>query len=99
MGRYNPKIYNRDWLKIIKEDFSEQLEGGHIIADMHYETANCTFNLIRAENKVVFYTPIAKPCGRKRKRSDELPEDQTCGATQLTHEQDSWNACISHVQA
>ena len=59
----------------MKEDFSKQLEGGHIIADTHYETANRTFHSIGAENKVVFYTPIAKPRGRKRKRSDELPED------------------------
>jgi 23S rRNA G2445 N2-methylase RlmL len=47
----------------------------HIIADIYYELGNKLIKQFRHEKKVVFYTSIAKPYGRKKKASKELPVD------------------------
>jgi hypothetical protein len=98
-GGYSPKLYDGDWIKIAGEVLIDHCDGAHIIADTHYETANRTLKLLRTEPNVVFYTPIAKPRGKKRKRSESDLTDPSLGVAVLTKEQEAWNARIAHVRS
>jgi DDE superfamily endonuclease len=99
-GGYSPKIYDGDWIKILKETLVEQFEGAHIIADTHFETGNRTMKDIGGEEKVKFYHPISHPRGRKRKKTTtDFDDDPSCGQKKLTAAQTLWNEKVSHIRA
>ena len=95
---FAPK-YDGDWVKMMGVSLIRDFQGAHIIADTHYETANRTLSSFSPAPNVLFYTPIAKPRGKKRKRTDDVPVDPSAGAAVLTKEQQSWNARVAHVRA
>jgi len=84
---------------VMKEELAATLKGGHIVADTHYETANATLKKIGKQKHVVFYTPYAKPRGRKPKTTDGGSQDQSRGLRVLTTEQKEWNKRIQHIRA
>ena len=98
-GGYSPKVYDGDWVDVMKEELAATLKGGHIVADTHYETANATLKKIGKQKHVVFYTPYAKPRGRKPKTTDGVSQDQSRGLRVLTTEQKEWNKRIQHIRA
>jgi hypothetical protein len=62
------------------------LLGAHIIVDIHYELDNKLMKRFRHEKQVVFYTLIAKPHGRKKKATQELPNNLNFQLTKLLKE-------------
>jgi hypothetical protein len=68
------------------ENLGILFSGVHIIADTHYELGNKLMKWFRHEKKVVFYTSIAKPHGRKKKASKELPVDASFQLSGLSKE-------------
>jgi hypothetical protein len=50
-------------------------------------------------SSVKFFTPIAKPKGRKRKRVENVEEDVSISTTTLIAEQETWNKRVAHVRA
>ena len=98
-GGYSPKVYDGDWIDIMKEELAASFKGAHIVADTHYETANATFKKIGKQKQVVFYTPYAKPRGRMPKTKGSLAADQSRGLRVLTNEQKEWNKRIQHIRA
>jgi hypothetical protein len=57
------------------DDLRTLFLGAHIIADTHYELGNKLMKRFGHEKEVVFYTPIVKPRGRKKKASKKLSVD------------------------
>jgi hypothetical protein len=98
-GGYSPKVYDGEWVDIMKEELVHHFSGAHIIADTHYEMANRIFKKIGKEKQIVFYTPIAKPRGRKPKTMTTPTNDQSRGLRVLTTQQQEWNKRVSHVRA
>jgi hypothetical protein len=93
-GGYNPKVYDGEWVDIMKEELVHHFSGAHIIANTHYEMANRIFKKIVKEKQIVFYTPIAKP-----KTMTTPTNNQSKGLKVLTTQQQEWNKCVSHVRA
>jgi Transposase DDE domain len=104
-GGYSPKIYDGDWVQLMKYDLAQEYPGSHIIADTHYEKGNQIMKEINVHHAIKFYTPYSKPRGRKRKARPEEDEaalkakDPSFGLTKLTKEQEVWNPRIAHVRA
>jgi hypothetical protein len=97
-GGYSPKLYDGDWVKLMADMLIEKFDGGHIIGDTHYETANRIVKAKGGNTHLKFYTPFAKPRGRKRKRG-EYPDDLSIGVKCLTKTQLTWNQKLSHIRA
>jgi hypothetical protein len=98
-GGYSPKIYNGDWVKMMKEYLIRDFPSAQIIADTHYEIANQVIKEVYPNSSMKFFTPIAKPKGRKRKRVENIKKYISAGATTLTTEQEIWNKQVAHVRA
>ena len=97
-GGYSPKVYDGEWVNLCSNELATTFHGAHIIGDTHYELGNRYMRNIEPLPDVKFYTPVAEPRGRKRKRSPS-EEDPTIGISKLTKEQQSWNSKISHLCA
>ena len=100
-GGYSPKLYDGDWVNIMKEPLSRELFGGHVVADTHYETANKTFKSIGEEESVKFYTPIAKPRGPKKKKGGKGSNnsaEESVGLRVLTKDQETHNKRIASIR-
>jgi hypothetical protein len=103
-GGYSPKVYDGDWIKIMKEVLVKDFPAGHVIADTHYETANRTLKEINCHKLLAFYHPIAKPRGRKKKKrkredNESFAEDPSYGVKVLTAKQKQWNNNVAHVRS
>jgi hypothetical protein len=98
-GGYNPKVYDGEWVDIMKEELVHHFFGAYIIADTHYEMANWIFKKIRKEKQIVFYTSIAKLREKKPKTMTTPTNDQFRGLKVLTTQQQEWNKRVSHVRA
>ena len=100
-GGYSPKVYDGEWVSVMKQTLAVDLFGGHVIADTHYETANHSFQSIGEEEAVVFHTPIAKPRGPKKRKNQQGSDptaDPSQGLRVLTKEQIAYNKRISRVR-
>jgi hypothetical protein len=104
-GGYSPKVYDGDWIKVMREFIGQNFKGAHIIADTHYETANRTMKEDGIDGLVKFYTPFSKPRGpkktKKRKKADQgsFLDDPSEGMKVLTAEQEQWNRNVAHVRS
>jgi hypothetical protein len=58
----------------------------YIIVNTHYKLGNKLMKWFEHEKEVVFYTSIAKPHGRKKKASKELPVDASFQLSGLSKE-------------
>jgi hypothetical protein len=54
-------------VEVIVDELGNLLSGAHIIANTHYELGNKLMKRFEHEKQVVFYTFVAKLCGRKKK--------------------------------
>ena len=73
------------------EEMHSSFSGAHIIAATHYKLCNDVMKDVGPVQQVYFYTPVAKPHGRKRKRTESIDRDPSVGARVLTKEQEAWN--------
>lgn len=85
-GGYSPKVYDSDFLAVVKRDFERDFEGAAIIADTHFHSAAKKLQLVK------LYTPYPPPPTKKRKR-----EGQDVGM--LNHAQQHWNEQIHLLRA
>jgi hypothetical protein len=83
---YSLKIYDGYWVEVMADELGNLLPGAHIIADTHYELGNKLMKRFGHEKQVVFYTPVAKPHGRKKKATQKLPNDPSFQLTGLSKE-------------
>jgi hypothetical protein len=54
-------------VEVIVDELRNLLPSAHIIADIHYELGNKLMKRFGHEKQVVFYTPVAKLHGLKKK--------------------------------
>jgi hypothetical protein len=71
------------------DELGNLLPGAHIIVYIHYELGNKLMKRFEHEKQVVFYTSIAKPHRRKKKATQELPNDPSFQLTRLSKEQET----------
>jgi hypothetical protein len=62
-------------MEVIADDMRTFFLGAYIIVNTHYELGNKLMKWFGHEKEVVFYTPIVKPSGRKKKASKKLSVD------------------------
>jgi hypothetical protein len=54
-------------MEVMVDELRNLLSSAHIIANIHYELSNKLIKRFGHEKQVVFYTPVTKPCRRKKK--------------------------------
>jgi hypothetical protein len=75
------------------------LPGAHIIANTHYELGNKLMKRFGHEKQVVFYTLVVKLYGRKKKATQELPNDPSFQLIGLLKKQETWNNRHRHIRS
>jgi hypothetical protein len=73
-------------VEVIINELENLLPGAHIIVDKHYELGNKLIKRFGHEKQVVFYTPITKPYGQKKKTTQELPNNLSFQLTEFLKE-------------
>jgi hypothetical protein len=62
-------------VEVIVNELRNLLPSTHIIVDTYYELGNKLMKRFGHEKQVVFYTSIVKPFWRKKKSTQELPNN------------------------
>jgi hypothetical protein len=85
-GGYSPKLYDGDFLDLMKGYLKEELNGAGIIADQHFDVGKKYLPSIK------FFTPIKEPTtGKRKKRAESI--------SKLTKEQVKWNKHLHALRA
>jgi len=85
---YSPKIYDGEYLKIMRDTLEDKLNGGCVCGDTHFEEGKKIFK------NVEFVTTISKPRGRKKRAR----KDQENTPVKLTKEQETINSQIRSIR-
>jgi hypothetical protein len=86
-------------VEVMADELRNLLLSVHIIVDIHYELGNKLMKRFEHEKQVVFYTPVAKPRGRKKKATQKLPNNLSFQLTKLSKEQKTWNNRHQHIRS